>query len=91
MRKISRDWESQKACSRARKRRSPRGAKSGGEHKRLFLKKFRGGKEREIARGRNWVGERGREKERATINVDVFLRPLGRRNVCSGKCNHAVI
>lgn len=62
-------------------------------YKRLLPKKFRSGEERrEETRGRNGVGEKeGREKERATINVDVFLRPLGRRNVCSGKCNHAVI
>lgn len=61
---------------------------------RLLPKKLRSGKEQERLRGAGtggWERKTKREKERATINVDVFLRPLGRRNVCSGKCNHAVI
>lgn len=51
-------------------------------------------RERERLSDERGVASPGREgeEERTTINVDVFLRPLGgRRNVCSGKCNHAVI
>lgn len=32
-----------------------------------------------------------RVERRAAINADVFLRSLGQSDVCSGKCNHAVI
>lgn len=35
-------------------------------------------REREVGGGTEKVKEGTREKERATINVDVFLRPLGR-------------
>lgn len=49
------------------------------------------------ASGEREAGAEGEEEgwtrveRRAAINADVFLRSLGRSDVCSGKCNHAVI
>ena len=46
-------------------------------------------RKRERVKGRKngWT----RVERRAAINADVFLRSLGQSDVCSGKCNHAVI
>lgn len=47
------------------------------------------GKEKGVKEGTN--GWARRVERRAAINADVFLRSLGQSDVCSGKCNHAVI
>ncbi|KYN26946.1 hypothetical protein ALC57_03287 [Trachymyrmex cornetzi] len=61
----SRDWQSQKACSREKETRSKKKAREGPFYKRLLPKKLRSGKEREVARERNRLGERNiKEKEK---------------------------